>query len=85
MVPEGHTAKAMLLPRCQVLSWAWTWHASDSLSESSDGLQENFNQTPSEEGSSDSIPSYLQGAPPDTPVMMYCTGGPAQPHGHALV
>ena len=38
-------------------------------------MQENFNETPTEASSSDSIPSYLQGKSPDTPVMMYCTGG----------
>ena len=38
-------------------------------------MQENFNETPTEASSSASIPSYLQGKPADTPVMMYCTGG----------
>ena len=38
-------------------------------------LQENFNETPTEVSSSESIPSYLQGKAADTPVMMYCTGG----------
>ena len=37
--------------------------------------QEKFNETPTEASNSDSIPSYLQGKAPDTPVMMYCTGG----------
>ncbi|KAL3137311.1 hypothetical protein ABBQ32_006851 [Trebouxia sp. C0010 RCD-2024] len=37
--------------------------------------EENFNETPTEASSSASIPSYLQGKPADTPVMMYCTGG----------
>ena len=38
-------------------------------------MQENFNETPTEVSSSESIPSYLQGKAGDTPVMMYCTGG----------
>lgn len=38
-------------------------------------MQENFNETPTEVGSNESIPSYLQGKDPATPVMMYCTGG----------
>lgn len=38
-------------------------------------MQENFNETPTEVSSSESIPSYLQGKAADTPVMMYCTGG----------
>ena len=38
-------------------------------------MQENFNETPTEASSSDAIPSYLQGKDPNTPVMMYCTGG----------
>ena len=38
-------------------------------------MQENFNETPTESSSSDAIPSYLQGKDPNTPVMMYCTGG----------
>lgn len=37
--------------------------------------EENFNETPTEVSSSDSIPSYLQGKAADTAVMMYCTGG----------
>ena len=39
------------------------------------GMQENFNETPTEISSSESIPSYLQGKDLATPVMMYCTGG----------
>ena len=74
------------LPTLRVHTW-WThaklkWSHTDALTKLTLEiltwpltLQENFNQTPSEAASSDSIPSYLQGKDPDTPVMMYCTGG----------
>jgi predicted sulfurtransferase len=37
-------------------------------------LEEEFNETPTESTPVD-VPRYLQQADPDTPVMMYCTGG----------
>jgi predicted sulfurtransferase len=37
-------------------------------------LEEEFNETPTESTPVD-VPRYLQEAGPDTPVMMYCTGG----------
>lgn len=37
-------------------------------------LEEEFNETPTESTPVD-VPRYLQEADPDTPVMMYCTGG----------
>jgi predicted sulfurtransferase len=37
-------------------------------------LEEEFNETPTESTPVD-VPAYLQQADPDTPVMMYCTGG----------
>lgn len=37
-------------------------------------LEDNFNETPTE-STGDVIPRYLENLEPDTPVMMYCTGG----------
>ena len=37
-------------------------------------MQEQFNQTPTDDNCAD-IPQPLAGVAPDTPVMMYCTGG----------
>ena len=39
------------------------------------GLQDSFNETPLGAGPEGSIPAALRGVDPDTPVMMYCTGG----------
>lgn len=37
--------------------------------------QDSFNETPTEASGSDELPAHLQHVSPDTPVMMYCTGG----------
>jgi predicted sulfurtransferase len=37
-------------------------------------LEEEFNETPTESTPVD-VPAYLQQADPETPIMMYCTGG----------
>ena len=38
-------------------------------------LQDSFNETPTEASGSDELPAHLQNVSPDTPVLMYCTGG----------
>ena len=38
-------------------------------------MQESFNETPTEASGSDELPARLQNVSPDTPVLMYCTGG----------
>ncbi len=38
-------------------------------------LQDEFNETPTEASGRGDLPAALQGRSPDTPVMMYCTGG----------
>ena len=38
-------------------------------------MQDSFNETPTEASGSDELPAHLQNIPPDTPVLMYCTGG----------
>ena len=38
-------------------------------------MQDSFNETPTEASGSDELPAHLQHVSPDTPVMMYCTGG----------
>ncbi|KAI8112942.1 hypothetical protein M9434_004261 [Picochlorum sp. BPE23] len=37
-------------------------------------LEDNFHETPTE-ATEDPLPKYLDGLEPETPVMMYCTGG----------
>jgi rhodanese-related sulfurtransferase len=37
--------------------------------------QDEFNETPREEATPSALPPHLEGADPETPVMMYCTGG----------
>eukprot|EP00892_Ulva_mutabilis_P009719 jgi/Ulvmu1/7119/UM034_0025.1 len=37
--------------------------------------EDEFNETPRRDEGEDAVPEYLRGADPDTPVMMYCTGG----------
>lgn len=37
-------------------------------------LEDNFHETPTE-ATEDPLPKYLEGLEPETPVMMYCTGG----------
>jgi len=37
-------------------------------------MEDNFHETPTE-STEDPIPQYLENLEPDTPVMMYCTGG----------
>jgi predicted sulfurtransferase len=37
-------------------------------------LEDNFHETPTE-STNDHVPKYLENIEPDTPVMMYCTGG----------
>lgn len=39
------------------------------------GVQDSFNETPTEAPGSEELPAHLQNVSPDTPVMMYCTGG----------
>ena len=38
-------------------------------------MQDSFNETPTEASGSDELPAHLQNISPDTPVLMYCTGG----------
>ncbi|BDA46497.1 Rhodanese-like domain-containing protein 8, chloroplastic [Coccomyxa sp. Obi] len=38
-------------------------------------LEDHFNETPTDASGDAELPAYLQGASPDTPVLMYCTGG----------
>ena len=40
----------------------------------SDATQDAFRETPTD-STGDEIPAALQGRDPNTPVMMYCTGG----------
>ena len=37
--------------------------------------QDNFNETPTDACGEAELPAHLAGVHPDTPVMMYCTGG----------
>ena len=37
--------------------------------------QDHFNETPTDASGEAELPAYLQDASPDTPVLMYCTGG----------
>ncbi len=38
-------------------------------------IQDNFHETPTDATGDASVPAYLDGKDPNTPVMMYCTGG----------